>query len=110
MKTVEAKEEPSAEDENKVRSCISSFSLGAPARLPLRQSADQSSPVQTFRTRLVSLWLLTNGALVVAIADANGLGTTSAEQSKKTSVYFSIILWSTAGLSAVRFIGSIYFW
>ncbi|ORY81796.1 family 2 glycosyltransferase [Leucosporidium creatinivorum] len=81
IKTVEAKEEPSAEDENK-----------------------------TFRTRLVSLWLLTNGALVVAIADANGLNTTSAEQSKKTSVYFAIILWSTAGLSLVRFVGSVYFW
>jgi chitin synthase len=81
------------------------YLTAAHADIPFR-----SQTTQTFRTRLVSLWLLTNGALVVAIADANGLNTTLAEQSKKTSVYFAIILWSTAGLSAVRFVGSVYFW
>jgi chitin synthase len=44
-----------------------------------------------------------NGALVIAIENVNGLDTTTAEQQDKQSLYFQAILWATAGLSAGRF-------
>lgn len=64
---------------------------------------------KTFRTRLVVVWLLCNGALVVCINNANGLNTTDEQELAKTTLYFKIILWVTAGLSLVRFIGCIWF-
>lgn len=65
---------------------------------------------RTFRTRLVSFWMLSNGALAIAIATLNGLpsGDETKDQDAlraKQSIYFSIILWSTFGLAAVRFTG-----
>lgn len=63
---------------------------------------------KTFRTRLVSFWVLTNAALAIAILQANGLNTTADEEQAKTTTYFNIILWTTAGLSLVRFIGCVW--
>lgn len=65
---------------------------------------------KTFRTRLVSFWMLSNAALAVAIENINGLpaenqSTDDAELRKKQNVYFSIILYSTFALAAVRFTG-----
>ncbi|PWN90368.1 putative chitin synthase 1 [Acaromyces ingoldii] len=71
---------------------------------------------KTFRTRLVAFWLLTNGALTVAIENVNGYNGNQTqteidrEQSSKQTVYFSIILWSTFGLSFFRFLGCLYYW
>lgn len=65
---------------------------------------------KTFRTRLVSVWMLSNAGLAVAIANVNGLNKSNEDEAKKQSMYFNIILWSTFGLSAVRFVGSTYFW
>lgn len=71
---------------------------------------------KTFRTRLLAIWLLCNGALVIAIENINGLNTgltqkqIETEQNNKQSTYFSIILWSTFGLSAFRFVGALWFW
>jgi chitin synthase len=69
---------------------------------------------KTFRTRLVSFWMLSNAALAIAIENINGLVNTSdgdalekAEKVLKTrqSQYFSVILWSTFLLAFVRFVG-----
>ncbi|EST08235.2 Chitin synthase N-terminal [Kalmanozyma brasiliensis GHG001] len=79
-----------------------------------RPTMDDSN--KTFRTRLVAFWLLSNGALTVAIENVNGLNTgqTSAEiereQSNKQSTYFKFILWATFGLSAFRFVGCLIYW
>ena len=61
---------------------------------------------KTFRTRLVAMWMLTNAGLAISIEYINGTGTSS-EKALQTrqSTYFSIILYSTFGLAAVRFIG-----
>ncbi|CAL1701071.1 unnamed protein product [Somion occarium] len=69
---------------------------------------------RTFRTRLVSFWMLSNGALAIAIATLNGLpsGDETKDQDAlraKQSIYFSIILWSTFGLAAVRFTGCLFY-
>lgn len=84
VKTVEAAEKPSQDDENK-----------------------------TFRTRFVAFWMLTNAALAVSIDNLNGLPTNEADDQKhlqdKQNKYFEVILWSTFGLSLVRFIGCLYY-
>jgi len=65
---------------------------------------------KTFRTRLVALWMLSNGGLAIAIENINGLETGSLAQDElqlhqKQNFYFAIILYSTFALSAVRFTG-----
>ena len=65
---------------------------------------------KTFRTRLVSIWMLTNAALAIAIENVNGLPSTdpNADQvqlHQKQNTYFSFILYSTFALSAIRFTG-----
>ncbi|KAF8913861.1 glycosyltransferase family 2 protein [Gymnopilus junonius] len=69
---------------------------------------------KTFRTRLVAIWMLTNAALAIAIENINGLpnpnlAETEREQAKKQSTYFNFILFSTFGLSAVRFSGCLFY-
>jgi len=65
---------------------------------------------KTFRTRLVSLWMLSNATLAIAIENLNGLASDdpakdAADLTKKQNTYFAIILYSTFALSLVRFIG-----
>lgn len=66
---------------------------------------------KTFRTRLVSVWMLTNAVLAVSIQNINGLRNESDPDAdeealrSKQNLYFAVILYSTFGLSFVRFIG-----
>jgi chitin synthase len=66
---------------------------------------------KTFRTRLVAFWMLSNGALAVAIENLNGLPNTkdpNADEQHlrdKQNTYFAVILYSTFALSLVRFLG-----
>jgi len=76
--------------------------------VPEKPSMDDQN--KTFRTRLVVCWMLSNAGLAVAIENMNGLASDNAlsdENSlrKKQNIYFAFILYSTFGLSAVRFIG-----
>jgi len=66
---------------------------------------------KTFRTRLVAMWILTNAGLAVAIENINGLPASDDQQvlRKKENTYFAIILYSTFGLAAVRFIGCLFY-
>ncbi|KAJ7595731.1 chitin synthase [Mycena floridula] len=78
---------------------------------------------KTFRTRLVTFWLLTNGALILIVENLNGwlnilddnitkeaIRAFDAQYSLKRNAYFAFILYSTFGLSAFRFIGFLYYW
>ena len=65
---------------------------------------------KTFRTRLVSVWLLSNAALAVSIENLSGTpsgneATDNQRLQSKQHFYFAVILWTTFGLSAVRFTG-----
>lgn len=65
---------------------------------------------KTFRTRLVAVWMLTNATLAIAIENINSVPNQDLEKdeqalAKKQSTYFAFILYSTFGLSAIRFIG-----
>ncbi|KDR83783.1 hypothetical protein GALMADRAFT_236148 [Galerina marginata CBS 339.88] len=69
---------------------------------------------KTFRTRLVAIWMLSNATLAIAIENINGLPSTNLnadEQAlqQKQSTYFSFILYSTFGLSAIRFAGCLFY-
>jgi len=73
---------------------------------------------KTFRTRLVAAWMLSNAILAIGIENASGFinekdpdaieGQLTALRAKQT-VYFHVILWTTFGLSLVRFLGCLYY-
>ncbi|WFD00403.1 chitin synthase [Malassezia yamatoensis] len=71
---------------------------------------------RTFRTRLVALWLFTNAALVAAIMNLysyhphEGLQQEASEGQTNQQIYFKVILWSTFGMAAFRFIGFLLYW
>lgn len=69
---------------------------------------------KTFRTRLVAMWMLTNAGLAVAIENINGLPTGNEQKDDqnlqdKQQFYFAVILYSTFGLAAVRFVGCLFY-
>ena len=71
---------------------------------------------KTFRTRLVSFWMLSNALLAVTIETLSGLPTDDPNKivqeendlHQKQNTYFSVILWSTFVLALIRFIGVSY--
>lgn len=77
---------------------------------------------KSFRTRLITLWIFTNGLLAVVIysssfdkftrasdptvaVPADEIGMT--QQEARTAQYFRLLLWVTAALSFIRFIGCV---
>ena len=66
---------------------------------------------KTFHTQLVAFWMLTNAGSAVAIENINGLTSVvdavqdASELQTRQNMYFTIILYSTFGLAAVRFTG-----
>ncbi|KAK4503794.1 hypothetical protein PRZ48_004709 [Zasmidium cellare] len=65
---------------------------------------------KSFRTRLVTLWIFSNALLAVAITsdsvDKFGFSTGATD---RTAGFFRALLWATAALSLVRFIGCLWF-
>ncbi|KAH9077145.1 chitin synthase [Lactarius deliciosus] len=80
--------------------------------VPEKPSMDDQN--KTFRTRLVVFWMLTNAGLAIAIENINGLKSSNENADeedlrKKQNTYFAFILFSTFGLSLVRFIGCLWY-
>jgi len=75
--------------------------------VPQKPSIDDQS--KGFRTRLVVLWILTNGVLVGVVQNMDGLAgdcpTTEQSLRKKQSIYFAFIMYIGLALSGVRFAG-----
>ncbi|KAI0326691.1 glycosyltransferase family 2 protein [Cubamyces sp. BRFM 1775] len=70
---------------------------------------------KTFRTRLVSFWMLTNAGLAVAVQNLNGLetGDEAADEQRlvtRQNTYFAVILYATFGLALVKFAGCLFYW
>ncbi|KAL4944279.1 chitin synthase B [Aspergillus oleicola] len=65
---------------------------------------------KSFRTRLVTLWLFSNGLLAVCITseglDKFGFTNTSTD---RTSRFFQALLWSNAVVALIRFLGCTWF-
>ncbi|KAJ7655266.1 chitin synthase [Mycena polygramma] len=78
---------------------------------------------RTFRTRLVTVWILTNGALALTVQDMGGwlniddpniskdvIHNYELRYSTMRNMYFTFILYATFGLAFVRLIGCLYYW
>ncbi|KAJ7139674.1 glycosyltransferase family 2 protein [Mycena epipterygia] len=78
---------------------------------------------RTFRTRLVAVWMLTNGALALTVQDMGGWLNVDDPNISKDGIkayedryaimrnnYFSFILYATFALSFIRFIGCLQYW
>lgn len=68
------------------------------------------------RTGVVLIWMITNFALVAVVLSAGGLDTivsgkdaSDDDETERSNVYMSIVLWSVAALSAFKFIGACWF-
>ncbi|CAI2172762.1 20236_t:CDS:2 [Funneliformis geosporum] len=59
-----------------------------------------------FRTYVVFFWIISNGALIAAITQVSPVLTAFNDNTQRSNTYFAFILWSVAGLAAVRFFGS----
>ncbi|KAF9269194.1 chitin synthase [Marasmius fiardii PR-910] len=67
---------------------------------------------RTFRTRLVACWMFSNAVLAIGVMNIDGVRLSGEDQKdlvKKQSFYFNVILFSTLGLSAVRFVGCVFY-
>lgn len=65
---------------------------------------------KSFRTRIVTLWIFSNAVLAIAITSdsVNDFGFSSGA-SVRTANFFRALLWVTACLSFIRFLGCLYF-
>lgn len=65
---------------------------------------------KSFRTRLVTLWIFSNALLAVGITSdsVDDFGFTN-KATVRTASFFQALLWATACLSFVRFIGCVFF-
>ncbi|KAJ5895392.1 Chitin synthase A [Penicillium taxi] len=70
---------------------------------PPTEAQMQEDYYRAVRTYMVSIWMVANIILAMAISEVYSLDHTG------TNVYLSIILWSVAGLAAVRAVGSTTF-
>ncbi|KAI8877991.1 glycosyltransferase family 2 protein [Backusella circina FSU 941] len=66
----------------------------------------QEDYYRSFRTRLVICWIFTNLILVVVICTVDSFGKLG-DFNDRSNTYLAFILWSVAGLSCFRFIGSL---
>lgn len=65
---------------------------------------------KSFRTRLVTFWIFSNALLAVAItSDSFDKFGFSSGATERTAGFFRALLWATAALSLVRFLGCLYF-
>jgi chitin synthase len=77
---------------------------------PIQSRYKRSNPVMSFsykafRTKLVISWIISNLALVAVITNAQLLHWFG-DFAQRSTGYLGFILWSVAGLSAFRFIGT----
>lgn len=77
--------------------------------VPVKQSRDpktkQEDYYRAFRTRLVLSWIISNLILVVVITNITTFEWLGTYQTRSTG-YLGFVLWSVAGLAAIRFLGS----
>ncbi|CAH1763504.1 10458_t:CDS:2 [Entrophospora sp. SA101] len=60
----------------------------------------------SFRTRVVLIWIITNAALVAVITNTSVSLAEIVDPTVRSNVYMGVVLWSVAGLAAFRFMGS----
>ncbi|OJJ50127.1 hypothetical protein ASPZODRAFT_1108114 [Penicilliopsis zonata CBS 506.65] len=77
---------------------------------PEDHSKNMDDSYKSFRTNLVLLWIFSN-IIVALFITSNGIKKMCLTNSSttRTTWYFEVILWTTAGLSLFRFLGALWF-
>lgn len=77
---------------------------------PGKEDKNMDDSYKAFRTNLVLLWIFSNLVVVLCITSENLSRLCVTNTSTiRTAHYFAAILWTTAGLSLFRFLGSLWF-
>lgn len=81
-----------------------------PEKRTMSASEIQEDYYKGFRSRVVLFWIICNFGLVAVVLSTAGLERVSTvEDTKKSTIYLAVVLWSVAGLSAFKFIGAMWF-
>lgn len=82
-----------------------------PEKREFSASEIQEDYYKGFRSRVVLFWIVCNFSLVAVVLSTAGLSrvSTTTSETKKSTIYLAVVLWSVAGLSAFKFIGAMWF-
>lgn len=84
-----------------------------PPKRILSANEKQEDYYKGFRSAVVLAWMFCNLALAAVVLVTGGvqrLGTDQeGEETRRSTIYMSVVLWSVAGLSAFRFVGACWF-
>lgn len=77
------------------------------------ESEKQEDYYKGFRSGVVLVWIFCNFALGAVVLSTAGLenlsSTTTTTDTARADIYMSVILWSVAALSLIKFIGAMWF-
>ncbi|KAK2747944.1 Chitin synthase, class 1 [Myotisia sp. PD_48] len=77
------------------------------------ESEKQEDYYKGFRSSVVLVWIFCNFALGAVVLSAAGLERVDPDnestESKRSTIYMAVVLWSVAGLSIFRFFGAMWF-
>jgi chitin synthase len=78
---------------------------------PQSPADKQEDYYKSFRSNVVTAWMVTNFILVAAVLNISGFQRINVDvtESQNSTIYLNVILWSVAGLSLFRFIGACWF-
>ena len=94
------------------------FKAEKKALTPVQLQEKQMDYYKGVRTGVVLIWMIMNFALCAVVLSAAGLETITPgesgqsqadQQTARSNIYMTIILWSVAALSAFKFLGAMWF-
>jgi len=108
-KVVEELEKPQADIDSQFGDVVKR-ALAPMAHVEEKSEKTLEDAYKGFRTKLVATWIFSNALLAVAITSdsLDEFGFTT-KASVRTSRYFQALMWSTACLSLIRFLGCAWF-
>nr|P30601.2 RecName: Full=Chitin synthase 2; AltName: Full=Chitin-UDP acetyl-glucosaminyl transferase 2; AltName: Full=Class-I chitin synthase 2 [Exophiala dermatitidis]AAC34496.1 chitin synthase 2 [Exophiala dermatitidis] len=91
---------------------LKKFATKPPKEVKAPNPADkQEDYYKSFRSNVVTAWMITNFILVAAVLNIAGFDRINVHdtQQQNSTIYLAVILWSVAGLSLFRFTGACWF-
>ncbi|KAI1625593.1 chitin synthase 2 [Exophiala viscosa] len=78
---------------------------------PPNPAEKQEDYYKSFRSNVVTAWMITNFILVAAVLNTAGFDRINVKDTEQqnSTIYLAVILWSVAGLSLFRFVGACWF-
>ncbi len=81
-----------------------------PEKREMSASEKQEDYYKGFRSQVVLFWIICNFGLVAVVLSTAGLERVSTtNDTRKSTIYLAVVLWSVAGLSAFKFLGAMWF-